>query len=258
MAPFLGLFALASRLSQPKSRSNATGPVSPFRWEARLGGEMPPTAKNGYISQRDVEVLGFIARFGVVPRSAVQLWAGTGRTATFSRERRLRDAALVEVRSGVWGKGRLLACTSAGLRVAGFGHLRPARFRLEAVAHDSAVAELGAHLEREGQRLVSEREMLAQERIEGERILSAEVSEKRFHRADLLRVDRGEPPEAIEVELTAKGAHRLDELLRAWRRAVADGRFSRVVYRCTPSTLRLVERAVERTKSDSVIHVESL
>ena len=66
-------------------------------------------------------------------------------------------------------------------------------------------------------------------------LLSAELGAKRFHRADLLRVGAdGEPPEAIEVELTAKGQARLDELLRAWRWAVAEQRLRRVVYRCPP------------------------
>jgi hypothetical protein len=214
--------------------------------------------KTGYISRRDVEVLEFIARFGVVPRSAVATWAATGRTATLNRERRLREAGLIEVRCGVWGEGKLVACTLAGLRVAGRGELRPARFRLETVGHESAVAELAARLEREGERLLSEREMLAQERAGGERSFSARISGGRFHRADLLRTTDGEPPEAIEVELTAKGAARLDELLRAWRRSVAERRLARVVYRCPPRTRGVVERAIERTRTGAAIAVQEL
>lgn len=212
----------------------------------------------GYISRRDVEVLEFIARFGIVPRSAVQIWAGTARTATLVRERRLREAGLIEVRCGVWGEGKLVACTRVGLRVAGRSELRPARFRLETVGHESAVAELAARLERAGERLLSEREMLARERVEGERSFSARISGGRFHRADLLRTTGGGPPEAIEVELTAKGAARLDELLRAWRRSVAERRLARVVYRCPPCTRGVVERAVERTRTGVAIAVEEL
>ncbi len=213
----------------------------------------------GYVSRRDVEVLGFIARFGVVPRSAVATWADTGRTATFNRERRLREAGLVEVRCGVWGEGKLVACTRAGLRVAGRGELRPARFRLEAVAHESSVAELAARLERSGVRTISEREILARERAEGKRVFSAALSSGRFHRADLIRVgEDGETREAIEVELTAKGAARLDELLRAWRNAVAERRLARVVYRCSPRTRDVVERAVERTRTAGAVSVEEL
>jgi hypothetical protein len=45
----------------------------------------------------DLEVLEFIARQGVVPREAVAIWADTRRAVTAARERRLREAGLVEV-----------------------------------------------------------------------------------------------------------------------------------------------------------------
>jgi len=211
------------------------------------------------ISRRDLEVLEFIARFGVVSREAVASWAGTAQTCTLTRERRLRDAGLIEVSCGVWGEGKLAACTSAGLALCGRGELRPARFSLATVRHETTVAELAAAMERAGERTLSEREIVAREREQGGRILSAELSGERFHRADLLRVgSNGEPPEAIEVELTAKGQARLDELLRGWRWAIAERRFSRVHYRCGPRIRALVERAVERTQTNSAVAVEGL
>lgn len=215
--------------------------------------------RTDHISKRDVEVLEFIARFGVVPRSAVATWAATGQTATLNRERRLREAGLVEVRCGVWGEGKLVAATAAGLRASGRGELSRPRFSLASVDHESAVAELAAMLERDGQRTLSEREIMARERAEGKRILSAQLGGGRFHRADLIRAGtEGSPPEAIEVELTAKGQARLDQLLRAWRRAVAERRLSRVLYLCSPGTRGVVERAVERTRTGSAVTVEGL
>jgi hypothetical protein len=233
--------------------------VSPHCLGERLRGEMPGGKRSDRISKRDVEILEFIARFGVVPRSAVAIWAGTAQTATLNRERRLREAGLIDVRRGVWGEGKLLACTAAGLRVCARGDLRRARFSLASVGHDSMVAELAARLERAGDRTLSEREILARERASGERVFSAHLSGGRFHRADLLRAsDDGSPPEAIEVELTAKGAARLDQLLRAWRRAVAERRLSRVVYRCPPGTRGVLERAVERTRTEAAVTVQEL
>lgn len=211
------------------------------------------------ISGRDLEVLEFIARFGVVSRDAVAAWAGTGQTCTFDRERRLREAGLVEVRCGVWGEGRLVAATRAGLVLCGRGDLSPARFSLATVRHETAVAELAAELERGGERTLSEREIAARERADGKRVFSAQLGAKRFHRADLLRVGAGGgPPEAIEVELTAKGRKRLEGLLRAWRLAVAEQRLSRVVYRCPPRVRGTVERAVERTRAHSAVEVRGL
>lgn len=219
---------------------------------------MPGGRRTDRISGRDLEVLGFIARFGVVSRDAVALWAGTAQTCTFTRERRLREAALIEVRCGVWGEGKLIACTRSGLALCGHGDLRPARFSPATVRHEVAVAELAATIESRGARTLSEREIGAREREEGARHLSAELGSGRFHRADLLRVHDDGLPEAIEVELTAKGTARLDQILRAWRRAVGERRLSRVTYRCPPHTRSVLERAVERTSTQAAILVEEL
>jgi hypothetical protein len=220
---------------------------------------MPGGKRTDRISQRDLEILEFIARFGVVPRSAVSTWAGTRRTVTITRERRLREAGLIEVSPGIGESGRLLICTKLGLRLAGRSDLRLAQLSMQRVQHESVVALLAAELERAGDRTLSEREILARERAAGERVFSASLSRGRFHRADLLRVDAEHGDiEAVEVELTTKGANRLDEILRAWRRAVAEQRVHHVVYRCSPLVRPYVERAVARTSTSSTIAVEPL
>lgn len=233
--------------------------MSPSDQSFRLGSEMPGGKRSQRVSRRDIEVLGFIARFGVVPRSAVSIWAETGQTATLGRERRLREAGLLDVRCVVWGEDKLVIATPAGLRASGHQELGRARLSLAAIRHDNVVAVLAARLERDGQHVLSEREIAARERVEGRRLLSARLGGDRFHRCDLIdATEDASAPVAIEVELTAKGAKRLDRLLRAWRRAVAEGRFSRVVYRCPAATRPVVQRAVERTRATAAVRVESL
>jgi hypothetical protein len=211
------------------------------------------------ISTRDLEVLEFIARFGVVPRQSVATWADTARTVTIVREGRLRKAELIRVVRGFGAGGPYSVATKSGLRASGRPELRAARVSWVALSHDTVVAELAARLERCGQRLLSEREIFASERAAGERRLSAQLPAGRFHRADLIRIGADDRPiEAIEVELTTKGAARLDELLRAWRQAVIEKRLQRVIYHCTPRTLPYVRRAVERTRTESVISVREL
>jgi hypothetical protein len=212
------------------------------------------------VSARDVEVLGFIARFGLVSRAAVAAWAATGHSVTFARERRLREAGLIEVGSQFWGAERLIVPTAAGLRLSGFQHLGRARFSASSARHEAAVAGLAAQMERQGRQVLSEREIIARERIEGRRLFSVEVEGgRRLHRCDLLGTEEGVgAPEAIEVELTAKGTERLDLLLRSWRRAIGQGRFSGVVYRCPTTTRGLVQRAVERTRTSEFVRVEEL
>lgn len=212
------------------------------------------------LSARDVEVLGFVARFGLVPREAVAAWAGTARTVTLARERRLRVAGLIDVGSEFWGGERLILATAAGLRRSGYRHLGPIRPCAASADHEAAVARLAAKLERSGARLLSEREVLACERSEGRRLYSVEVDGgRRFHRGDLIALAQdGAPPEVIEVELSAKGSERLDHILRSWRRAVGEGRIAGVLYRCSPSTLAIVRRAIKRTRTEDYVRAEEL
>jgi hypothetical protein len=235
--------------------SRAFGPPEPIRV---VLSSMPHGPRSDRISQRDLEVLEFIARHGLVPRDALAHWAGTSRTVTYERERRLLAAGLI-VRSGFGTDLRLFAPTSLGLRACGRSDLRPPRHSPATLRHEALTARLAARLERGGERLLSEREVLARERAEGEQLLSASLSRGRIHRADLIRVNGDDTPvEAIEVELTIKGATRLDALLRAWHWAVAERRIQRVIYYCSPQTKRFVERAIERTRTAEVISTGDL
>lgn len=217
---------------------------------------MPGARRTDRISQRDLDVLEFVARFGVIPREAVALWAGTGRAVTAARERRLREAGLVEVLPGVGDSGRLVLCTRAGLRACGRVELPLPRFSPATVVHSAAAARVAAQLEAAGRRVLSEREIFARERAEGRRVFSAELPSGRFHRPDLILL--GDLPEAIEIELTDKAARRLDEIMRAWRLTVAGRQFRGVRYLCSPRALPYVERAVSRTRCEICIEVEPL
>src|SRR3954469_5711243 len=90
-------------------------------------GDMPGGKRSDHISPRDMEVLDFIARFGVVPRHAVAVWAGTARTVTIVREGRLRKAELIRVVRGFGEVGPLCVCTKLGLAATGRTELRTAR-----------------------------------------------------------------------------------------------------------------------------------
>jgi hypothetical protein len=215
--------------------------------------------RSDLISPRDLEVLDFIARFGVVPRYAVAKWADTARTVTECRERRLRNENLIRVLRGYGQIGPISVATSLGLKACARRELRPARLSLAALTHDTVVAEFAAAAERAGHSLLSEREILARERAIGDSALSASLPNGSVHRADLVGLDEGgEPETAIEIELSTKGAARLDQLMRAWRRAVLDGRVSAVQYHCAPRTLSYLRRAIERTKTESLISAQEL
>lgn len=212
---------------------------------------MPHGRRSDRINERDLGVLGFIARYGNVPRSTVATWSGSGRSVAYAREHRLWLAGLVRLERGHQGE-RILLATRQGLKACGRPELAPARPSPATFYHEALVARLGARLESEGAQVLSEREILARERAEGKRIFSAALGHGRFHRADLLRLT-GEGAEAIEVELTVKGAARLDGILRAWRFAVAERRFTRVTYHCAPPVRRFVDQAIARTATGEMI-----
>jgi hypothetical protein len=207
------------------------------------------------ISKRDLDVLDFVARFGLVPAQAVRTWAGTGGTVSYERERRWLEHGLVEALEPINGSGRLLVCTRDGLRAVGRDALGPGRVSVGRRPHAIAVAEIAAMLEREGRPVLSERELAAAEAERSRRIYSAELYDRRFHRPDLALPDSGI---AVEVELSQKASWRLDSILRAWRYAVGAGRFHSVRYLCGPRALKPVKKAVERTVTDELIEVVPL
>src|SRR5919201_1484261 len=98
------------------------------------------------ISFKDLQVLDFICRFGVVNRTAVQWWAETGRSVTLDRERRLRETGLISAHPPIGRSGPLLAITSRGLRLADRSELGPARVSVWSVNHSIVCAQLAAHM----------------------------------------------------------------------------------------------------------------
>ena len=192
----------------------------------------------------------------MVPREVVALWAQTGRAVSYARARRLREAGLVEVWPGIGEIGRLVLCTRRGLRVIHRNELSTPSFSPANLHHSSVAARIAAQLELSGRKVLSEREILAAERMSGERLYSIELRHGRKHRPDLILL--GHPNEAVEVELTNKGTSRLDGLVRAWRRSLNEKQLGCVRYLCSPRALPCVERAVRRTIAEEFVGVEPL
>jgi hypothetical protein len=238
------------------TRDNPARRLSPPQPPVRLV-DVPHGRRTDRINQRDLEVVELLARYGTVPRRLVSDWSGGGRTVTYERERRLRAGGLIEVVRGPADGERLLIATRSGRRACGRPELAAARPSPATLRHETLLAGFGARLELAGHRVLSEREIVAAEQAERSRLYSADLGHGRFHRADLVRLGP-DGPEAIELELTAKGAARLDALLRAWRFAVAEGRLARVTYHCPAAVRRLVERALIRTATGAMVEVVDL
>ena len=219
--------------------------------------------KKETISFRDFEVLEFICRFGVVNREAVSCWAQTGRSVTLDRERRLREAGLIEVHPPIGRSGPLLAATLRGLGYCERRELCPAAVSVYSANHSIACARVAAQLERAGEVIFSERELAHEERWLGERSYSTQPKwpEPGFHRPDLvaqrLREDGGDI--AIEVEISEKSPERLRQIVDSWGRKHGFDRWpGAVLYLCSQKTIRPVRRAIAKTYTDGLVEARLL
>lgn len=219
---------------------------------------------------RDRELLRYVGRHGLVSIEHVMAALGVGRTAAYRRVAACIEAGLLERLDLLRSEPSLLRATRAGLRYAGLG-LPLAVVSPGAVDHWLRCATTAQRLAAEfgAERILTERELALHERIEGKPIASARLGENpdgspRLHRPDLAVLPpvtypvsiedwRIRRPIAVEVELTPKAPRRLEQIIRAWRRA---GWVEEVRYCCAPgTTTRAVQRAVDKTRAEQTVHI---
>jgi len=208
---------------------------------------------------RDQELVRFVGRHGLVAMRHVMAALGVGRTAAYRRVAACIEAGLLERLDLLRSEPGLIRATRDGLRFAGLS-FPVAAVSPGAVDHllRCATAAQLAGKKFGDDSVLTERELRLAEQIEGRRIASAEVDESRagrprLHRPDLaVLTDSGTI--AIEVELTPKAPARLQQLIRAWRRATVGSDLTEVHYLCAPGqTRRAVERAVENVRAEDQI-----
>lgn len=210
--------------------------------------------RTGSVHSRDLELVRYVGRHGLVAMRHVMVALGVGRTAAYRRV-----AACIE--RGPPERLELVRAEPGLLRYAGLG-LPVAAVSPGAVDHwlrcASTAQLLGKHFGHE--RVLTERELVLAEQIEERPIASAKVGERpngapHSHRADLAVLADGGTIE-VEVELTPKSPQRLQHLIRAWRYAVAFRVVAEVHYHCAPGqTRRAVERAVAKVSAEEFIAI---
>lgn len=207
---------------------------------------------------RDRELVRLVGRHGLMSVEQAMAAMRVGRTATYRRAASCIEAGLLERLDILRSEPSLLRATREGLRYAGVG-MPVARVSPGVVDHMlrcTAVA-LKAAARYGPDRVLSEREIVVAEAVEGRPLASAPLEARRgaqrFHRADIA-VLREEGTIAIEVELTPKSPRRLAYLIRAWRRAITTSALAEVHYLCEPGqTRRAVERAVANVRAEQFI-----
>lgn len=176
---------------------------------------------------------------------------GVGRTATYRHVARGVEAGLLDRAAPLRGAPALIVATREGQRWSGRG-LEMARITPALADHWRRCSEIALRLGAEfpGARILSAAELRFEEQLAGEALASAEIGRDtdRIHRPDLVVLNGGRPL-AVEVELTPKGAGRLEQIIRGWKRArCVEG----VRYYVRPGqTRRAVERAIDRAVAES-------
>ena len=226
--------------------------------------EIDPLAVSGIrpgsAAERDWQIVRWAARFGIVTVEQLQERFGLGRTVAYRRVAACAEAGLLERLETLRGVPALIRATRRGLRYTAT-RLPVAQAPPDQVGHWLACGAVALVLEREfGAGAVrSEREIRALERGHLRPQLSAALGEaadgwRRTHLADLAVV--GERVVAVEVELTPKAPRRLEEIVRAWRRArwVDSIRY----YARAGATRAGLERAIERTHASERIELRAI
>lgn len=215
------------------------------------------------ITNRDKDVVDWIARIGVVEPVQVMYRFGMGRTVTYRRLTELEAAGLIARVRLLHGQPGLIVATLAGLRLCGLEHLGVARLSAGAAAHWQASSMVAVLLERRHGRdsVGGVREIRAAERATRARVASTTIGSS-THLPDLVvwgPDGAGRPGGmAVEVELTVKAPMRLSTILRSWRRAVDSGVVMSVVYVCTPVASRAVARAMAETFTERYLTIAEL
>ena len=167
------------------------------------------------VTQRDVELVRWIGRHGVVSTEQVaeRFWPRSGRSwATRRRLGRLVGAGLLRgVRPGWRRQSKLWLATTRGLRWASVT-LRPARLVSWRLSHDLALVDLSEQLlsEHVGASWLTERELAAI------RPIKVRLESGQHHRPDgLLRLPDGRRY-AVELEASRKTAERLQAIVEAY------------------------------------------
>jgi hypothetical protein len=215
------------------------------------------------VTDRDRSVVAWVAVIGAVSARDVMVRFGVGRTVGYRRLAALVELGLLTRSRLVYGQPALYVATREGLSWAGLAEVDPARVGVATVRHWALCARLAVILERrERAEVWGEPRLRAAERESGGPLASAQLGvlpdgRPRLRRPDLVLLPLGTAglPVVVEVELSVKGARRLEAICRAWARCRI---VSEVRYYAPAPVARAVSRAVSSVRAHDAIEVLSL
>jgi hypothetical protein len=210
-------------------------------------------------TSRDAEIVEWVGRLGAASAEDVMSRFQMGRSWAYARLSSLVSDQLLVQRRLLYRQSGLYLATAEGLRWQRLQRLGVYRVGPGSFEHARQVAATAAalHLALPGWRIMSEREIRAEEADRGELGASAKVGalpggRAALHRPDLALLAPDGRVAAVEVELSVKAPTRLAAICRAWARA---RHIDTVYYLATPQAGRAVQRATREVRAEDRITV---
>jgi Replication-relaxation len=217
-----------------------------------------PARRGPQVTDRDIDILGWIGRHGVVTPMQVARHFFTrdggdvGQWAAYRRLRKLEELGVIRQDRTFWREANVLRLTGAGARLADID-VGPARLVLAEVRHTLAVVDLVESLlvsSPQGTTVQTEREL----RIERRRELSDGTRPPGRGRVpDALFIHPQGMKVAIELDMTPKRSRDLERIVIAYLQE----RYDRIVWYVLPRTVDRLQEIVRRQRADDVVEVRA-
>ena len=217
-----------------------------------------PARRGTMITDRDLEILGWIGTHGVVTPVQVARHFFTrdhgevGQWAAYRRLAKLEQLDLIRRDRTFWREAMVLRLTGAGARLANID-VGPARLVLAEVRHTLAVVDLVEELlakSPKGTTVLTERQL----RIERRRALADGTRKPgRGRIPDALLVHRGGRKMAIELDMTPKRIRDVETILRGYTQE----RYDRVIWYVLPRQKERVMEIVKKQRADDLVEVHA-
>jgi Replication-relaxation len=217
-----------------------------------------PSRSGPQVTDRDIEILTWIGRHGVVTPAQVARHSFTreqgnvGQWAAYRRLRKLEQLGLIRQDRTFWREANVLRLTAAGCRLADI-EVGPARLVLAEIRHTLAVVDLVETLlaaSPAGTTLRTERELRAERRRE---LTDGARPPGRGRVPDAVLIHKKGMTVALELDTTPKRMRDLDRILVAYLQE----RYDRILWYVVPRQVERLQEIVRRQRADDVVEVRA-
>jgi len=217
----------------------------------------PPRTSGTQVTERDLAILKWVGRHGVVTPAQVAAHFfprtdGTvGQWAAYRRLRKLEEVGLLQRDRTFWREATVLRITKLGASMADVD-VRPAKLVLADVPHSLAVVDLLERLLAKGPKgmtLVTEREM--------------RVARRRDLRLDPTKIGVGRMPDAelhsagkriaVELDLTPKRSAVYEDIINSYMQQ----RYDYVWWYVSPRVVPRLRKIIEENRANDFVSVEN-